>query len=71
MLDCYFNNKQFNVNIDNANAEDEESFIVPLFVIKKTMPPEGSLSDLSESYSSSFWSVVEGRLLSQLLIITM
>lgn len=61
-LDCYFNNKQFNVNIDNSNAEDEESYIVPLFAIKKTEVPEGSLSDLSESYSSSFWSVVEGEI---------
>ena len=58
-FDFYFNNKDFKININNIGAPNDEYYVVPIFLIKKTLITE-EFSQLAEKYSNTVWDTLLG-----------
>lgn len=57
-LDCYFNYKPWNFNINLANRDNDASYIVPIFIIEKK-EIDFELIEIAEKYSDVIWEVLQ------------
>lgn len=60
-LDCFFNNRPWNFNVNNNSSVDDSCYIVPVFCIKKEDFDE-HIKDKAEIYSNIIWRLMTGSL---------
>lgn len=62
-LDCFFNNRQWNENINHGASGEDSSYIVPIFLLKKTeFNNSDSIKDKYEEYSNVMWELISSSL---------
>ncbi|RHE84981.1 AAA family ATPase [Bacteroides intestinalis] len=57
-LDCFFNNRPWNMNINRSSSGEESCYIVPIFCIAKDKVKEEELKQKAEIYSNIIWNLM-------------
>lgn len=61
-LDCFFNNRIWNVNVNRTSSGEESCYIVPIFCIEKDKIVKTEIKSLAEAYSNIIWSLMTSSL---------
>lgn len=61
-LDCFFNNRAWNINVNRSSSGDESCYIVPIFCIAKNKFETIELKEKAESYSNLIWGLMSSSL---------
>lgn len=60
-FDFYFNDKEFQLNINNIGAPNDECYVVPIFLIEKNSISK-KFSQIAEQFSNCVWTVLSGEI---------
>lgn len=66
-LDCFFNNRSWNINVNRSSSGDESCYIVPIFCITKNKFKATELKEKAESYSNLIWGLMSSSLTPNLI----
>lgn len=61
-LDCFFNNRAWNMNINRSSSGEESCYIVPIFCIAKDKVKKDELKQKAEIYSNIIWNLMTSSL---------
>lgn len=62
-LDCFFNDRQWNENINHGTSGEDASYVVPIFLFEKsTFPDNDPIRETYEKYSDVIWELIHSSL---------
>lgn len=57
-LDCFFNNRIWNINVNRTSSGEDSCYIVPIFCIDKNKFVDTEMKDKAEAYSDIIWNLM-------------